>query len=343
MIKHLICIIFLLFPSSVLFASIAESETRLSELKNELSETNNKLQKVKASLASIEQEIGGKNNLYLEKVKQLDVLTSSQNIIQKDLDSHKIKFEEQKTQINKMISTFIMRGLDDSDPKNMLERLALKARISEVNFNLKNLKKIIDDTQIQVMTLNSQIATVQANEQSMAELIADLENKKSNFTQDYATTLESVNVLDKQYKTLKLEVKGRKIVQDKEDMATAFSLMPPLKEYLDYRKDHKGVNFYYRETSNLHSPEKGLVVHVGDLGAYGTVVMIDHGQDIRSVLLGKIQYKVKKGSSVNRGEVIGYVTSNNSEKQNLYFEVRKNNQAQNSYAWLDKKLLINNL
>jgi septal ring factor EnvC (AmiA/AmiB activator) len=343
MIRKLTFLLFLIISWNIASADIAESETQLAQLKNKLSETNNKLQQVKASLFSIEQEIGGKNNLYLENVKQLDQLSVNQKQIQSELDSHTAKYQEQQVQLNKMISSFIMRGLDDSDPKHMLERSALKTRISEVNINLKSMKKIIDEMQIQVMALNSQVATVKANEQSMAELIADLESKKQNFSQDYAATLENKNTLDKQFQTLKLEVKGRKIVQEKEDPSVAFSFMPPLKQYLDYRKDQKGVNFYYRETSNLHAPEKGQVVHVGDLGAYGTVVMIDHGQDIRSVLLGKIQYKVKKGSQVTRGEVLGYVTGDNNEKQNLYFEVRKNNQAQNSYAWLDKKLLVNNL
>jgi len=343
MINKPILLFILLLICNLVLANITESETQLTELKNQLSETNNKLQQVKASLFSIEQEIGGKNNLYLENVKQLDQLIVQQKHIQGELDTHTAKYQEQQVQLNKMISSFILRGLDDSDPKNMLERSAVKARIAEVNHSLKELKKVMDQIQSQVMTLNSQIATVKTNEQSMADLIADLENKKQNYSANYATTLETKNNLDKQFQTLKLEIKGRKIVQEKEDPSVTFTFMPPLKQYLDYRKDQKGVNFYYRETTNLHAPEKGQVVHVGDLGAYGTVVMIDHGQDIRSVLLGRIQYKVKKGSQVAKGEVVGYVTAENNEKQNLYFEVRKNNQAQNSYAWLDKKLLVNNL
>jgi septal ring factor EnvC (AmiA/AmiB activator) len=336
-----LAIISLFLPIQV-FASAKNAEKALSELKNELSVTRNKIQQMKSTLFSIEQEIGGKNNIYLENIKQLDQLSDTKKSIEDELSQHNNKYIEQQAQFNKMLSTFVLRGLDDADSKNLLERVAIKTRMRELDSKLKESKITILDMQTQLSDLQQKITSIQSNEQEMASLIAELENKKQNFFQEYSTTIEHKNQLDTRFESLQLELKGKALVTN-EEVAVAFSFMPPLKDYIDLRKDQKGVNFYYRETVNLHSPEKGEVAYVGDLGAYGTVVMIDHGRDIRSVLLGKIKYKVKKGSRVERGEVVGYVTSENSEKHNLYFEVRKNNKAQNSYAWLDKKLLINNL
>jgi septal ring factor EnvC (AmiA/AmiB activator) len=79
----------------------------------------------------------------------------------------------------------------------------------------------------------------------------------------------------------------------------------------------------------------GKVVFAGDLASYGQVVLIDHGSDLRTVLLGKMNIKVKKNDTVKDGDILAYTQSDLKESQNLYFEVRKKNTAQNTILWLD--------
>ena len=79
----------------------------------------------------------------------------------------------------------------------------------------------------------------------------------------------------------------------------------------------------------------GKVVFAGDLASYGQVVLIDHGNDLRTVLLGRMDIKVKKNDSVNDGDILAYTQNDSKEDQNLYFEVRKKNTAQNTILWLE--------
>jgi septal ring factor EnvC (AmiA/AmiB activator) len=46
--------------------------------------------------------------------------------------------------------------------------------------------------------------------------------------------------------------------------------------------------------------------------------------------------RVKKNDTVSDGEILAYTLNDSKEAQNLYFEVRKKNTAQNTILWLDQ-------
>jgi len=58
--------------------------------------------------------------------------------------------------------------------------------------------------------------------------------------------------------------------------------------------------------------------------------MIDHGKDIRSVILGDINLKVKKGDLLDANGLVGYTNVDLGLTKSLYYEIRKNNKAQNT-------------
>jgi septal ring factor EnvC (AmiA/AmiB activator) len=109
----------------------------------------------------------------------------------------------------------------------------------------------------------------------------------------------------------------------------------PVEDFLTYTASAKGVTFKYQSIQPIKAVGDGKVVFAGDLASYGQVVLIDHGQDLRTVLLGKMDIKVKKNDTVKDGEVLAYTQNASKEDQSLYFEVRKKNTAQNTILWLD--------
>ena len=70
-------------------------------------------------------------------------------------------------------------------------------------------------------------------------------------------------------------------------------------------------------------------------------MMIDHGNQTRSVLLGHFLPKLKKGQAVRQGQILGY-TRGRELVEKLYFEVRKKNLAQNTVVLMDKQFLTRN-
>jgi len=69
--------------------------------------------------------------------------------------------------------------------------------------------------------------------------------------------------------------------------------------------------------------ESGTVELIGNLGTYGSTVVLDHGDGYWSVYSHLQTIGVKKGGTVARGEVIGTVGGGNTDEgPHLYFEIR---------------------
>lgn len=109
----------------------------------------------------------------------------------------------------------------------------------------------------------------------------------------------------------------------------------PVDDFLGYTPSAKGVTFKYQAIQPVRAVGGGKVVFAGDLSTYGQVLLIDHGNDLRTVLLGKMNVRVRKDEHVRDGDILGYTINDSREPQNLYFEVRKKNTAQNTILWLD--------
>ena len=158
----------------------------------------------------------------------------------------------------------------------------------------------------------------------------------------YLAKVDSKKKLESKVQTQKIH---QKIALVKKQMSDAPIVLTkpdrifsrPVDDFLSVLPSTKGVTFKYQATQPIRAVGEGKVVFAGDLAAYGQVLLIDHGNDLRTVLLGRMNIKVKKNDSVSAGEVLAYTLNDSKEAQNLYFEVRKKNTAQNTILWLDQK------
>ena len=119
----------------------------------------------------------------------------------------------------------------------------------------------------------------------------------------------------------------------------------PLSLYQGFEYQKKGVTFNFEGKNEVRAPKGGKVAYTGSLASYGNVLIIDHGNDTRTVLLGQFDYTVKNGDPIKASQLIGYTnprSNNGLGSGKIYFEVRKNNLAQNTYLLLDKKTLAKN-
>jgi murein DD-endopeptidase MepM/ murein hydrolase activator NlpD len=120
---------------------------------------------------------------------------------------------------------------------------------------------------------------------------------------------------------------------------------PPLFGYNNLEYQKKGVTFNFVGKKEVRATKAGKIVYTGALASYGNVLMIDHGNDTRTVLLGQFDYAVKNGDTVKDSQVVGFTNPRSNSglgEGRIYFEVRKNNLAQNTYMLLDKKSLARN-
>ena len=101
------------------------------------------------------------------------------------------------------------------------------------------------------------------------------------------------------------------------------------------KAQHNGMDFVGNKNTEVLSPSIGEIKVAEKLGAYGNIVVIDHGYGITSRYGHLSTIKVKKGDIVKRGDILGLQgTTGRSTGDHLHYEVRYNNSPINPKKFL---------
>ena len=137
------------------------------------------------------------------------------------------------------------------------------------------------------------------------------------------------------------------IVEDKDDQLRAMPSILPIKNdailrfssgfghridpFTHKRKMHKGIDFSAPTGTPIYATGDGKIVQADARSAgYGKLIRINHGYGYESVYGHLSRYNVRRGQSVKRGDLIGYVgNTGRSKGPHLHYEVRKNGVHQN--------------
>lgn len=96
---------------------------------------------------------------------------------------------------------------------------------------------------------------------------------------------------------------------------------------------HTGIDLAEPRGTEVSAADAGTIVFLGRKGSYGNCIMIDHGGGHIVTLYGHLNgfaAGLKVGSTVQKGQLIGYVGSTgNSTGPHLHFEVRVDGKAVN--------------
>ncbi len=94
------------------------------------------------------------------------------------------------------------------------------------------------------------------------------------------------------------------------------------------RKEHKGLDFAGRRGTPIHAAGPGIVSRANLSRSYGRIVIVDHGNGLETRYAHMQRFKVKRGTKVEAGSVVGTVgSSGRATGPHLHFEVRKNGKA----------------
>jgi len=120
-------------------------------------------------------------------------------------------------------------------------------------------------------------------------------------------------------------------------------LKTPLIEYLDinsafgYRvhplsgkwAGHQGLDYPAPKGTPIRATARGKISFIGTQRGYGKVIFIEHSYGYSTVYAHQSRFKkgLKKGGSVQKGQIIGYVGSTGvSSGPHLHYELRVNNE-----------------
>lgn len=98
-----------------------------------------------------------------------------------------------------------------------------------------------------------------------------------------------------------------------------------LDPYTAKRVMHRGMDIANRHGAPVIAPADGTVVFAGVEGAYGKVIVLDHGFGIKTRYAHLSEFMVERGENVKRGQRIGSIgNTGRSTGPHLHYEVRVN-------------------
>ena len=101
------------------------------------------------------------------------------------------------------------------------------------------------------------------------------------------------------------------------------------------REFHSGIDIRSQHGTPVRAPAAGTVTVAGTYQEYGITVILDHGQDIKSLYGHLARTNVKSGERVERGAIVGWSgNTGRSTGAHLHFEIIAKGQAVNPRAYL---------
>jgi murein DD-endopeptidase MepM/ murein hydrolase activator NlpD len=98
---------------------------------------------------------------------------------------------------------------------------------------------------------------------------------------------------------------------------------------------HSGLDIKAQIGTPVHAPAAGTVVVAGPAHEYGTAVMLDHGQDIKTLYGHLSKVSVRPGEKVERGTLLAYSgNTGRSSGPHLHYEIFVKGQPVNPRAYL---------
>ena len=327
----------------ILFSILCTNQTSYSAIKTQRGDNYQKLRtklqrqakkvaQLRQQMAELEASLVSQNKQYIDGVNRAEQLDLSLQQIQGHLQGIQNEMTMAREKMATILKNYMARSLDN-DPNDhdlYLDRVMVKGVLKKRE-RYNQLKQDFFSLKSEADILAQKIADHRDNEQQLRALITDLENDKERITKDFFDHKEHL-------RQLKARVKKQGHQTRKASPVSTLKMNSPLRSFISMKKDknRKGVLYRFQGKSPFYSSYQGRVQYLGRLANYGNLIIINHGRDIRSILLGDIIPKVKKGQQVGQGEFIGYTKFKQGRRGKLYFEVRVKNLAHNTLSWIDR-------
>lgn len=326
------------WPLLTLLITLSASAAPRIRPVDELARQRTEVMQMGARLSTLEKEIGAKNNLYLSSLEQIRQFENDVKLYREKLAEIQKQVHHSQNENKKILKSYLLES--DNESSEIWQRKVHLELLKQAQNKLKAKEIELASFQTKVGEFDQKLASLRHDEEELSLVIKELENRKRVAMEIYMARVQTkkkieATVQEKQIRTKVSEVRKQfsqaPVVASKPDRIFA----RPIDDFMAHTASPKGVTFKYNSIQPVKAVGEGKIVFAGDLASYGQVVLIDHGNDLRTVLLGKMNIKVKKNDTVKNGDILAYTEKDSIEAQNLYFEVRKKNTAQNTILWLD--------
>lgn len=343
----------------------SDEKINVFEMKRKIQAQNKQIQILSKEVNNVEVTLGLNNKKYLQLAEERARIEENLSRARRNADFDSETLKKSYDQTKRLLMGVLLNKLENTEnSSDMLARKIMIEKLQRRLADLDGMMKANKSLQSDVEALYAKLQESMDTEKELLAVMGELEERKrelrnslelqtKNHSETKARFDEEKNKLAMNQKSVQRTKERERLapVQITEEIKIPSQPLgggefyPPIYSYqgLEYQK--KGVTFNFQGKNEVRATKAGKIVYTGALANYGNVLMIDHGNDTRTVLLGQFDYAVKNGDAVKISQVVGYTnprSNNGLGEGKIYFEVRKNNLAQNTYLLLDKKSLAKN-
>ena len=373
--KRLIAALILVNILSYTSIAFAEDITNLIQqqnvLKNQKSEADNKLEIVQDELSENMQQVEKLSQAMSEYQTQIDEwgtkideLKNSIDDIQKDLDIAKKDYDEQEKLLESRLVTMYEAGdtsfldfiLSSNNIVDFISNYYLMAELTTYDEDLlekiEREKSQIEQNKKMLETQQSEYNTIKANYEKKKIILYNTKALKdeaaSKLTEEEKNLSEQID----EYRNQILAVEAEIAQVTKANIDTEYiggEMAWPVPGYTRITSNygmrthpitgiyklHTGVDLGAPMGANFIAANDGVVTKAGYNGAYGNMVIIDHGGGISTLYAHGSEILVTVGQTVKKGDNILKVGSTGySTGAHAHFEVRVNGQPVNPLPYI---------
>ena len=326
----------LLFVILMTSLSVGAATKSTVKLKHKLLVQSSKVSKLAAQIKHLDKKLSSTNNAYISKVKSIEAIERKIGLMQSELQKSASKISKDYQNSQKALNHYLLELSDTENENSLMHKEIYLELFKKKMSKLKAAQKISNQLLETINLYDQKLTETRSNEEIVYNLIVELETKKKEMSQEYISILENKNQTEARLDKIKAKKIAYKKVYKKtrNNSKVTIAMNVPLENFVSAKKSKKGIILKFKEIAPVKAPSSGKIVYTGELASYGNIIMIDHGNDVRSVIFGDMKIKANKGDLVQKSQVIGYTMADPGIEKSLYYEIRKKNIAQNTMQWI---------
>lgn len=322
-------------------------QRQLDQASRQEKTVSSQLNVLEASIEKTEAEIE-----YLQK--RLNLLNRQLDITGEELEKAEIALDDRTQVLSSRLKEIYMTGdlqylevlFDSSSLTDFLTRYDLLERILDQDMQLmreiEQQRLLVSTRQVELENQQMQIEQVKVDNQekrkSLEEQSKEKEKALSSIQAQKDAYEKALDELEADSREIEKMIRSLQSKDKKPSQATG-SYIRPLANYsrissdygmrthpiLKVKRMHTGIDYPAPKGTAIRASQSGEVIFAGWYGAYGQVVIIDHGGGISTMYAHQSTIKTSVGRRVDKGDTIGLVGSTGwSTGPHLHFEVRVN-------------------
>jgi murein DD-endopeptidase MepM/ murein hydrolase activator NlpD len=300
------------------------------------------IETISKELMQLERDLGSNQKRFLQAIERRKAIELEVASAQEKAFEATQLLEAKRLKARKGLHTAVANsvGGDYSAAELLAQNILIKNLQKELaSVEAAQAKGLMQQKSLEL--LMDQLREQQNVEGQLSSLLSQLEAGKNTKAGRYVEIVKEKESLESGLAKIKAsKMVQPQVIKPKAESNIAVAQLPrfklPLEEFVGIDHQKKGVSFTFRGIRPVHATRAGRVAYSGSLSTYGNVVMIDHGNETRSVILGQFTPKVEKGMMVGEDDVLGYTKEAGGK---LYFEVRLQNRVQDTIKLIDGEAL----